>query len=291
MSTAPRPSAGEVLRFLSPPDIRKVGAAITMQPHADALIVEASRFADRLDATLTLIHTWTSRAEKSDRLDEITQRLGISHEAHVIEGTVDPAVALLRDAENAGIELLVAGAFEGLALKRRRFLSPTARQLTERSRCSLLLLAHPRLDAHDFKRIVVITDFSECARQACAQALWLAEKDAAEFIEIVSVHTVFMKARAELGRRDQPARTRAEEEQLLANFVAALPPCSRPVSWKVIDAGTGFAACDYAEAVEADVLVLPGRNRPGGRVPSFADWVLQVVPCSLWIVHEGPAWT
>jgi nucleotide-binding universal stress UspA family protein len=261
-----------------------------MMPHTDALIAEASGFAARLGATLTLIHTGTSRAEKADRLDEITRRLGISHEAHVIASSSDPADALLRDGENAGIDLLVAGAFEGLPLKRRRFLGPTARRLAERSRCSLLLVAHPRLEAHDFKRIVIITDFSECSRQACEQALWLAEKDAAEFVEIVSIHTVFMKARAELGQRDPSARTRAEEEQLLNDFAASLPPCSRPVTWKVIDAGTGFAACDYAEAVEADVLVLPGRNHPGGRVPPFADWVLQVVPCSLWIVHEGTAW-
>lgn len=272
------------------PEIAKVGAAITMLPHADALIAEASRFTERLGATLTLIHTGSSRDERANRLDEITQRLGISHEAHIIETEVDPAEALLRDAEKAGIELLVAGAFEGMALKRRRFLSPMARRLIEHSRCSLLLVAHPRLTAHDFKRIVVITDFSECSRRACEHALWLAEKDCAEFVEIVSVHTVFMKARAALGQRDQPARMRREEEQLLESFVAKLPPCSRPVFWKVIDAGTGFAACDYAETLNADILILPGRNQPGGRFPSFADWVLHVVPCSLWIVHEGPAW-
>jgi nucleotide-binding universal stress UspA family protein len=244
----------------------------------------------RTGATLSLIHTGTSQEEKSAHLDAITQRLGIAHEAHIIGTTVDPADALLRDAEKAGIELLFAGAFEGLTLRRRRFLSPTARQLAERSRCSLLLIAHPRLDTHEFKRIVVITDFSECSRQACEHALWLAEKDEAELVEVVSVHTVFMKARAALGQRDHPARTRDEEEHLLEDFVAALPPCSRPVTSKVIDATTGFAACDYAEAMESDVLVLPGRNRPGGRVPPFADWVLQVVPCSLWIVHEGQAW-
>jgi nucleotide-binding universal stress UspA family protein len=261
-----------------------------MLPHADALISEARQFASRLGATLTLIHTGTTHAEKSAYLDEIVQRLSIAHEAHIIEESAVPGTALLQDAENAGIELLVAGAFEGIALKSRRFLSPTARQLVERSRCSLLLVAHPRLGRHEFKRIVVITDFSECSRQACLQALWLAEKDSAESIEIVSVHTIFMKARANLCQPDQSARTRAEEEQLLKQFVAELPACSLPVACRVIDAATGFAACDYAEAVEADVLVLPGSNRPGGRVPALADWVIQVVPCSLWLVHEGPVW-
>jgi len=46
---------------------------------------------------------------------------------------------LLSTAEQAGIELLVTGAFEGSALNRRRFLSSVARKLVESARCSLLL--------------------------------------------------------------------------------------------------------------------------------------------------------
>ena len=270
--------------------VRKVGAAITMQPHADALIAEAARFAERLNATLTLIHTGASHSEKFAFLDEIAQRLPIPHEAHVIEAASDPANELLRNAESAQIDLLVAGAFEGSALKRRRFLSLRARQLAERSRCSLLLVAHPRLDAHDFRRIVVITDFSDSARLTCEQALWLAEKDAAELVTVISIHTPFMQARAKFGDRKEVARTREEEELLLEEFVRGLPCCSRPVDWRVIDAGTGFAACDFADAIAADLLVLPGRDHLGGRVLPMADWVLQVVPCSLWIIHERPAW-
>ena len=119
----------------------------------------------------------------------------------------------------------------------------------------------------------------------------MAEKDAAESVHIVSIHTVFMQARAKLGAQGEaPARTREEEARLLEDFVASLPDCSRPVERKIIDAGTGFAACDFADATEADLLVLPGRNRPGGRVPPMADWALQIVPCSLWLVHEGATW-
>ena len=40
-------------------------------------------------------------------------------------------------------------------------------------------------------------------------------------------------------------------------------------------ATTGFAACDFAEAMEADLLVLPG-HRPGTRMPTITDWALQV---------------
>ena len=208
-----------------------------------------------------------------------------------ISSGIEPAQALLSAAQDAGIDLLVAGAFEAPALHRRRFLGAVARQLAESARCSLLLVAHPRIDRYDFRRIVAITDFSESSKMACGHALWLAQKDSAECVHLISIHTIFMDARAETGAKDgKPARTRAQEERLMEDFVASLPKCHVPVDWKVVDATTGFAACEFAESVDADLLVLPGHNRPEGRVPPMADWALQVVPCSRWIVHGEPTW-
>ena len=75
----------------------------------------------------------------------------------------------------------------------------------------------------------------------------------------------------------------------MEDFLASLPKCQVQVDWSIVDATTGFAACEFAESVDADLLVLPGYNRPQGRVPPLADWALQVVPCSLWIVQGGAA--
>jgi hypothetical protein len=75
----------------------------------------------------------------------------------------------------------------------------------------------------------------------------------------------------------------------MEDFLASLPKCQVQVDGNIVDATRGFAACEFAESVEADLLVLPGYNRPQGRVPPLADWALQVVPCSLWIVQGGAA--
>jgi nucleotide-binding universal stress UspA family protein len=278
------------MKRTSPP-IKHVGAAITTTAQSDALLAEASRFAERFGAPLTLIHTGTSEAESKTFLEEAANRLAIPHEKHIVWNQTEPAQALASAAQEAGIDLLVVGAFEGPALGRRRFLGAVPRLLADRAQCSLLLVAHPRVAAHEFRRIVAITDFSDCAKTACEHALWLAEKDAVECVHIVSIHTIFMKARAEIGAHDgPPARTREEEEKMMNDFLASLPECDAPVDWNIIEATTGFAACDFADSVGADLLVLPGHNRPGGRVPPMANWALQVVPCSLWIVHGGPAW-
>jgi hypothetical protein len=113
----------------------------------------------------------------------------------------------------------LAGALEGKDVASRSFLGAVARPLAKLARCSLLLLTHPQIGPNPFRRIVVITDFSDCAKTALKNALWLAEADSAELVQVISIHTPFMQARAELGAEyEKPTRRREEEEQLLRDL-------------------------------------------------------------------------
>jgi hypothetical protein len=69
---------------MTSPQIKKVGAAMTMTPHSHALLAEASRFAERLGAPLTLIHTGTSEAQSQAYLHEAAKHLAISHEKNIV---------------------------------------------------------------------------------------------------------------------------------------------------------------------------------------------------------------
>ena len=83
-----------------------------------------------------------------------------------------------------------------------------------------------------------MTDFS-CAKMAFKNALWLAEADSAEVVEVISIHTPFMQARAESGAEYQkPARKREEEEHLLRDFLATAPPCGVLVESRIVDTTT-----------------------------------------------------
>ena len=145
----------------------------------------------------------------------------------------------------------------------------------------------PRIDTHNFRRLVVLTDFSEVSKEACGQALWLAEKDAVECVHVMSIHTIFMDARARTGAKDgKPARTRAQEERLMEDFLASLPKCQVQVDWNIVDATTGFAACEFAESVDADLLVLrlcpaPGPCAPTGRLGA-PNRAVQSLDCAEW---------
>ena len=97
-------------------------------------------------------------------------------------------------AEKEGVDLLIAGALEGKDVASRSFLGAVARPLAKLARCSLLLLTHPQIGPNPFRRIVVITDFSDCAKTALKNALWLAEADSAELVQVISIHTPFMES-------------------------------------------------------------------------------------------------
>jgi hypothetical protein len=124
---------------------------------------------------------------------------------------------------------LIAGALEGEEVASRSFLGAVARPLAKLARCSLLLLTRPQIGPNPFRRIVVMTDFSDCAQTALKNALWLAEADSAEQVQVISIHTPFMQARAEY---EGPVRKREEEEELLHDFVASAPACGIPVESK-----------------------------------------------------------
>jgi len=253
-----------------------------------AVLAAAWHFAERLNAPLLVIHAGAPDAQKEAEFRDAMVQLEMPRETRIVWNEGEPAEAIVTAAEKEGVDLLIAGALEGKDVASRSFLGAVAQPLAKLARCSVLLLTHPQIGPNPFRRIVVITDFSDSAKRALKNALWLAEADSAERVQVISVHTPFMQARAELGAEcEKPARTREEEEQLLRDFVATAPACTVPVESKIVDTTTGFGACDFTQSIGAELLVVPKPEDLEGAVPLMMDWALQVIPCSLWIVRES----
>jgi nucleotide-binding universal stress UspA family protein len=270
------------------PQIRRVAAAITISPRMVAVLSAAWHFAERLNAPLLVIHGGAPDTQKEAQFRDAMFQLEMPRETRIVWNEGEPTGAIVTAAEKEGVDLLIAGALEGKEVTSHSFLGAVARPLAEQARCSLLLLTRPQIGPNPFRRIVVITDYSDCAKTALKNALWLAEADSAELVQVISIHTAFMQARAELGtEHEKPARTREEEEELLRDFVGKAPACSVPVESRIIDTTTGFAAYDFTQSIGANLLVVPAPEHIEGAVPSMMDWALQVTPCSLWIVRES----
>ncbi len=222
--------------------------AITISPRMVAVLAAAWHFTERLNAPLLVIHGGAPDAQKEAEFRDAMFQLEMPRETRIVWNEGEPAGAIVTAAEKEGVDLLIAGALEGKDVASRSFLGAVARPLAKLARCSLLLLTHPQIGPNPFRRIVVITDFSDCAKTALKNALWLAEADSAELVQVISIHTPFMQTRAELGAEyEKPTRKREEEEQLLRDFVATAPASGVPVESKIVDTTTGFAACDFTQ--------------------------------------------
>jgi hypothetical protein len=158
-----------------------------------AVLPAAWHFAERLNATFLVIHGGTPDAQKEAAFRDAMFQREMPLETRIVWNEGEPARAIFTAAENEAVDLLIAA----------------ARPLAEQARCSLLLLTHPQIGPSPFRRIVLITNFSDCAKTALKNALWLAEADSAELAQVISIHTAFMQACAESGtEHEKPARAR-----------------------------------------------------------------------------------
>jgi nucleotide-binding universal stress UspA family protein len=211
---------------------------------------------------LLLIHAGAPDAQKEAAFRDAMFQVEMPREARIVWNEGEPSRAIVTAAEKESVDLLIAGALEGKEVASRSFLGAVARPVAKQARCSVLLLTHPQIGPNPFRRIVVITDFSDCAKAALNNALWLAEADSAEIVQVISIHTAFMQARAESSTHHEKAgRTREEEEQLLRDFMVKAPACSVPVESRIVDATTGFAAYDFTQSIGANLLIVPASER------------------------------
>jgi nucleotide-binding universal stress UspA family protein len=274
--------------FVVAPSIRQVAAAITTSPRLKAVLAEAGWFARRLGVPLVLIHGGAREASKEAAFRAVLLELGLPRDTRLVWQAGEPVEAIVAAAEAEGADLLIAGALDRYAAASPAFLGAVAGPVAEQARGSVLLLTEPQVEPRPFRRIVVMTDFSHCATVAFKQALWLAQADQAERVEVIAIYTALMQARAE---HEPAVRTRGETEQLLREFVASAPACGVALDADIVGGTTGFAAYDFAQTANADLLVVPAPPRLGGAVPPRMNWALQVTPCSLWVVrkHAGGA--
>lgn len=270
------------------PRYEHIAVASALSPRFRAVLAEGWRFAQRFGARFSIIHAAGYTPERDEQFREANEALGIPLNTPIIwKDGPDAAAAIIEAAQEHGVDLLVAGALERDA--QMHFLGGVARELMRRLHCSLLLFTHPEIEPHLFRRLVAITDYTEEAREAFHSALKLAEMDEAEILHVLSVFSPFAKARAALSENAGPGRHEDEEEALLEEFIGS-PGADSPVTIdpRVIHTTTGMGTSDFTKNVDADLLVIPASAHPeeGTLVPTYLDWVFQVIPCNLWVVKS-----
>jgi hypothetical protein len=108
----------------------------------------------------------TDNTQKEAEFRDAMFQLEMPRETRIVWNEGEPAGTIVTVAEKEGVDLLIAGALEGKDVASRSFLGAVARPLAKLARCSLLLLTDPQIGPNAFRRIVVMTDFSDCAKTA-----------------------------------------------------------------------------------------------------------------------------
>jgi len=272
------------------PLYKRIAVASAFSPRFEQVLAEAKRVRDRLGSELNLIYVGEKDAATTQRFATALAEISLPADSIIHYQQGSPAEAIMEAARANGVELIVAGALEKEVVL-RSFLGNVARRLVREASCSVMLFTKPDRDPKPLRRIVFfVPEYSEYVQRALQLTLSLANKEQSEGVYVIRVYTTFDAARATLsGQSDQPAKNRTldQEEAALEGFIDAAGETHVPVEGRCIRGNTGFAASDFVQAVEADLLVVPvepGRTAKSELPPHIA-WVTDVIPCNLWVIR------
>ncbi|MBA2435164.1 MAG: universal stress protein [Verrucomicrobiota bacterium] len=267
---------------------KSVAVAAAFSPRFHQVLAEANRVCDRFGARLSMIFVGKHDTDTEAKFTEAIVQLKLPRDSVVHYEEGDPASGILAGARKLSVELLVAGALEKKPIH-RQFLGDVARRLVREATCSVMLFTHPKLEPKPLRHIVFMAEYSDHAQGALRRTLRLAEKENCERLYVIRNYTSFDKARAARRSRSAKAvaRTLEEEEIALQDFVLAAGETKVPIEARCIRGNTGFAASNFIQAVEANLLVVPleSKPEPKPKLPARIAWVTDVIPCNLWIVR------
>ena len=88
-------------------------------------------------------------------------------------------------------------------------------------------------------------------------------------------------------KRAEPARTLQEEEAALEQFILAAGATDVPIEARCVRGNTAYAASDFVQAIEADLLAVPvlPHGSAEKKLPAQIAWVTDVIPCNLWVIR------
>jgi nucleotide-binding universal stress UspA family protein len=273
------------------PSYRIIGVATTFSPRFEQVLSEAKRIRDRFGSRLNLIYVGERNAETAQKFRDVMSQLQFPPDSAIHYQKGDPAEAILKAAAENDVDLVIAGALEKEVVL-RSFLGNVARRLVREAACSVMLFTAPERPPRPLRKIVfVASNYSEYEQHALKKTLHLAAAEACERLYVVRVYTTFDEARASL--RDDAGdvaprpRTFEEEEVALEEFILAAGHTDVPIEARCIRGNTGFAASDFVQSVEANLLVVPVRANGDAseRLPNNIAWITDVIPCNLWVIR------
>jgi len=270
---------------------RTIAVASTFSPRFLQVLAEAKRIRDRFGSDLRLIYVGQQNEETTAKFADVLQKLGLPAATTIHYEQGDPSKSILHALSENKIDMIVAGALEKEVVF-HPFLGNVARQLVREASCSVMLFTHPEHDPEPLRKIVFVVDksYSDYARTALQRTFQLAAAEKTERLYVIQIVTTFDEAR-ESRRTGQPVADKSipldDEEFALEKFVLSAGATDVPLETRCIRGNTGFAAADFVQSVEADLLAVAVPQPADGKsaLPGNIAWITDVIPCNLWVIR------
>ena len=272
----------------NPSPYKSVAVASTFSPRFKQVLAEAKRIRERFSADLHLVYAGERNEEIAKKFSDALEQLELPPDSKIHYEKGDPADAILRALAREKIDVIVAGALEKEVVL-HQFLGNVARRLVREARSSVMLFTKPAVKPRALRRIVFVADYSGHGLEALKRTLPFAAAESCERLYVIRIITTFDQARASIradAAKGEKPQTKDEEEDALEEFVLSAGATDVPIEARCIRGNTGLAASDFIQSIKADLLVVPLQKKVGGaQLPSNIAWIMDVIPCNLWVIR------
>lgn len=272
----------------------KIGVALTFSPTGKAILEETIRLQKLFESNLVLIHVGVQDSKNEKLLMDSLQSTGLNiNQFEVLWEQGDPAETIIKMAQTAGIELLVAGALEKENIFKYYFGS-VARKIMREFTGSSLILKSSSTRPTNFKKIYVSTDYSLQSEKTVRMAFQFALKvKAEEFVLIRDFHFPGLATTIQEGEAIDKIeairkRWQLEEEKKMDLFVKELNLQGLQTQTVCLYGREGWEAGNFAYKNRADLFVVSGptqKIRFIDRIfPHEVEYSFEKLPSNLFIV-------
>lgn len=269
---------------------------MAFSPTAEALLSEAKRISEALNAKLILIHAGVKSKEAEDKVQLLLEKSGLNQQRVKLiwkEGKPDKVLTSVCISEK--VDLLILGAIKHEDLL-KHYIGSVARKISRNPPCSLLLITNPQLTNQALRKVVINGLEHSKTQNTIEKACQFASNFSVKKITIVEeINPKEVKTKIDDNLTLEKAFHEKEElqrheDQRILKILENLPIGSKTdVSVRCVFGKIGYSISHYAEVKNASLLVMNSPDNKLGILDRFfphdLEYVLSDMPCDLMIVH------
>lgn len=281
--------------MMSPQPFKTLLFGFAFSPSLKANVFEAMRLARFLDARLVFVHVGEKTEDKEGQFQTILADCELKPKQVEVHWKTGNAVkTLLRVCEDYDVDLLLLG-----ALKRENvlkfYLGSIARQLTRKSKCSVMLLLNPSVNRIPCEHIVVNGLDSSQTSNTIITAFGMAnalDTSKLTIVEEISESRIDVAVDDDRSLRKvtlQKEKIDREEKIRVQDIVNKIPEKEK-INWSTqsIFGRRGYSISHYARVVRADLLVMNSQENKSFLqrfFPKDVEYILAELPTNVLIVN------